>query len=630
MKCQMDKRNYNNFSLKLFLEVKEYNLTQVKEKEYLNKIRCGDKIAKDEFVKLNLPLVLFIANQYVNKGMDFDDLTQEGCIGLIEAVEKFDINKNCKFSTYAVWRIRRNILSALKSKNRTIRFPEYFETDLSKIMNAKNECEVLGIKPTLEELSKKTGLSTNVIEKRLNSYKYILSINDSYKDLEIIDTLCSEDCSFIDNYELVDMKKRINKIIDENFTAEEKQILTMRYGLDGNGVRSLASIGRNVKNVSRERMSKIGEDLLFKFRLCKEIEDLKIYLDNPDQSYNNLVNLLNEENLTDASLKNIENLYKYFILFDKRIVNKAITLLDSIEKSILYNCYNEDFTGLNSVDNVYLKKLLYVVLPKMEKYIYLISMRINDDDILKNTCNSVTHPKNSYYSYIDGFEKEFIDVALKSINYKTKSFLDDFFENGLDKPNTRSFSKENYNFFFKKLVYPIRRKVKIVCNEYYLRTSYINIYELFNQYDEDFINLVVDGLSEYDKKLLLKNENIKLDKCKELYIIFDLIGKLNNLLKRKFKSMYITGKKRENIFTIISEYDDNDIINALEDLKLSEYNVIKSICGEKLDKKINELNKQDKDLLFENFIPRIYKILKNNYSLVSSKEKIKKLRLNNK
>ncbi len=255
-------------------------LTKEEEVELAKRIKKGDQKAKNELIVANTRLVVSIAKQYSNKGVPLQDLIQEGNLGLIHAVEKFDYSLNFKFSTYASWWIRQAVKKAVDNQSRGIRIPSNILYLLSKIARAKNSLvQILGREPTAEEIYLKLNKEVPLekIDAALLLSRGTVSLesnvgNDSESELgDFIED--KNDDSPKDFVSQNDIKELLKNALG-NLTEKEADILKLRYGLNDGVERTLAEIGK-VYNISRERVRQIISRALFKLK--KSLNEKKIY-----------------------------------------------------------------------------------------------------------------------------------------------------------------------------------------------------------------------------------------------------------------------------------------------------------------------------------------------------------------
>ena len=262
-----------NILSQYFSEIPSDILTKETEIELFKRIKNGEIQARDEAIQKNLRLVISIAKKRLNRGLDLTDLIQYGNIGLIKAIEKFDLKKECRFSTYATWRIRQAIDRALYYETRTIRIPNYMCAHIDKLKqylyynSNKNY-------PTTKELAQILNCdekTVNKIIKLLENKNISLNTTIDTKGNELGKTVAveSEDINKqILNEQLIDIIE--NK---SNLNTKEKQVLYLRYGLADGEYKSIEEV-RKILNISHQRVSNIELVALRKLKENSYIKEL--------------------------------------------------------------------------------------------------------------------------------------------------------------------------------------------------------------------------------------------------------------------------------------------------------------------------------------------------------------------
>ncbi|PLX98077.1 MAG: RNA polymerase subunit sigma [Desulfuromonas sp.] len=251
-------------------------LTADEEKQLARRISKGDMAARDHMIESNLRLVVKIAKRYMNRGLPFLDLIEEGNMGLIKAVERFKLSKECRFSTYATWWIRQSIERALVNQSRTIRLPVHVSDDINKMIKiTRSLVQEFNREPEIEEVATAMDVDPSYVRRLTSLVRKTYSIEHPMgenSDYSLMDTI--EDPSAVDPSGLLEALDKFSHVSEwlDSLNENEREILTLRFGLNDREPQTLDTIGKKF-GVTRERIRQIEAKSLEKLRTIMQEKD---------------------------------------------------------------------------------------------------------------------------------------------------------------------------------------------------------------------------------------------------------------------------------------------------------------------------------------------------------------------
>ena len=299
-------------------------LTDEEQIELLYRAKNGDKVARDKLVNGNLRFVVKMVNNYINRGIPPIDLVQEGSLGLIEAIDAFDLSRDIKFLTYAAYHIKRRITRSIYNNSRNIRLPWQVHTSLNQYRSAVNELiDELKRNPTMEEIADRMNIPVNKVKELILLQDDTVSINQLVtENVELGDLISDKVTSTEETAISNSLIDDIQEILESGmFDDREKQVIRLRFGFEDGRPWKLREIGEKF-GITRERVNKIESRALKRLKYSLSSRNLVDYSDNPDKNIEDIKHLNKGRNFRDKSV--INTIYENFAGYTKEQVNSVI------------------------------------------------------------------------------------------------------------------------------------------------------------------------------------------------------------------------------------------------------------------------------------------------------------------
>ena len=628
MYCDMNNNNRQNAStvdesnfkyddnFKIFMrEVISYPLLEQSEEEKLLKeAKAGNISARDKLVAHNLRLVINIAKRMPCNTLTTSDLAQEGSIGLMEAIKKFDPSKNAKFSTYATWWIRQAIIRAKHQKDRTIRLPEYEQQYMKKYKKAYDEIKNEKLEdPTVEKIAKIMNITVQhakriaKVEDAMSLESIIAKDSKSSKSdddsNDFISKIKDDTINIEDDYIKKSLKESIKELYKEAGLSErEILILNLHYGIETGEKLTYQSICDKL-GLSRQRMEQIDQSVMLKLRRLEETRNLASYLDDPEGALIRLdgYNITNSKSkkigdnyVAETLAKELSGMEDYISIYDwyldytKEEVDSAIEYLQKEYKDAIILRYGKTYEKHKRV-------MTQQNLNDAESRVFLVAINklgailANKDNLSDETLEIINKMSNvafkSLYSYYPNNSMQEIDNAVEQLQPQDKDFLNQVFLGDYRNTNQRAKTKdmEEKSRFLK-----IISNLKTILNDPIgkIAKKPKPIYDYFEKEKPEDVELIISLLTESDLKILNAryggdykkyNEDAFISHKTKVNFYTYLLDKMNRMLEDR--------KKSPKRYDISEEY--NKISRKSKELS-QKYNLPE-------EQEINVLLKSDKD-----------------------------------
>ncbi len=592
-------------------------LTAEEEIVLATKAHEGDLEARNQFVAHNLKLVIKVARKYLNSSLSFEDMIQEGNIGVLRAIEKFDPTKGYKFSTYAIWWIRQAITRAIADKGRNIRIPVNMQDRMRKYKKVRADLMTsLNREPTMEEVAKEMNISLQNAEIICNHITDTVSINEKV-DEDSDDELgyFLQDSTNVEEEVLSNLNTQmLEKYFSIcNLKPKEEEVIRARFGINQSG-KTLKQIA-DVYGVTRERVRQIEAKALRKLRahnnlLKEEMQELSTYDKRLVSQMNKPSSLQpkkpKEKPKTQKVSKTQLALYKEYPNYSTKKVDAALAALKIEDLELLYLKYDRRLLGFSK---------------EQEEQIHIIKTEIIRG-FLEHPEKVQEEKKKVYrfkglYERLEEYDSEVIDKAIEFLSPSEQKILKEKY--GPDFMRTSSSiprDEENEKIISSLVNKKIKSKIKNVLD------GNLGLYKSFPNYTKEQVDWAINFLTRKDKALLKKRYGESLQEDYRESVTDEEKNRINNKIKRDIKNS-IKAKEETIIYTYKNFYERLDqyppeVINkALESLTDVQRENLKEKYGEKLLDTTNGKQRNKKfeqnisNIIYRALIPKIEDVINN-------------------
>ena len=570
-------------------------LTKEEEIDYFKRLSNGEVEVKNDILKANLRLVVPIAKKYIGNNVDFMDLIQEGNIGLMTAINKFDYTKGYKFSTYATHWIKQAIGRYVGDHSRTIRLPIHINEKLYKVRKIQRQIlEKTGKEATINELSKQTGFSISKV-KELLDLKECTSLDKKINDEEektLIDFVFSED----EEPEEVAVNKMLKKYVKDilnELEEKERNIIILRFGLNGDAPQSLRQVG-NVFHMTGERIRQIQLKALEKIWIKSKEKHLFEYIDIENSEINN-------NKILSKKPKCIY--YKWFKEYAKEEVDKAIEKLPKKDLEILHKRYGKDLRNPSLKNEITEKesRRFYTTIRKHIGELLESSKTPSDDSQIEeigvaNNQDSTSKPKCIYYKWFNEYNKEEVDKAIEKLPKKDLEILHKRYGKDLRNPSLKNeiTEKESRRFYttIRKHIGELLESSKTPSDDSQIEEIGVAnnqdstskpkciYYKWFNEYNKEEVDKAIGNLPEKYLKIVHKRYGEDLENPTPQKLTTNETAKFHQSIRKNIASLLLDGNNKDSNNEVVKEEYHQNTNNQEASLEQKESVEVKNYITE--------------------------------------------------
>ena len=577
-------------SVKIYLqEIARYPILPKEEQrellvEYYN---TKDKKIKEKLTKHNLRLVTSIAKKFIGKGVPFLELIQEGNLGLMHAIDKFDPAKSYSLTTYAYWEIRQSVARYIQNTGRTIRVPVNIQDKMTEITKKRSELEIkLGRPANHSELARELGMSVEELDRIKNvtvttlSLEEKLSTNKTDSDKELKDII-GDDKPGPEEYAIInDEIKTVNELLD-CLTYKEREIIEYRFGINGKEKKSLEKVSI-IFNCTRERIRQIEIKALKKMH-SKALSKVK--------------GLKTKNNKKDNNLSIIQYLEDFHIREEE--LREALDQLEEEDFDLLNTYYNNELINPEIINNSVPQDIIIEIIEKKIKPIIIEERLKRKEKVNFEKNKELKLPKKiiplSLFRFYQryGYKKIQIEKALKILPQPEKQLLEKIYGTDFQSIKNKNITDEEKECLKKTLLELIPKLIE--CQNK-------NIFECFEseEYEKYKINYAFLLLSKEEKELLIKcfginldysNDELLKDEKIKKRIYEDIIPKIKEIINN-YSIENVVNLLGENVYEVFKDYEcsTEEIDKLLEALNIKAIGIINKYYQQSYDKKINREN----------------------------------------